>query len=313
MLSNYHTFGYIVSDLQVKLANHSIKAAFSQEKHELVMSFQGVDGALILSCQRDVNTLYWHDKFARAKTNTADVMKGCRGEKVSSVGIPSPDRVIKMTLATGKAIVAQFFTGKANVFVVDSGNRIVDAFLKPNTFVGQQLVEHNGDVVYDVVGLGNKLRAIRKPILVALKNLFPTLGPMLCREVVFRSETSPETESANVNDEQASGIGTAMRNVFLELEKPMPRVYYREANGAEEMVAFSIVPLHHLTGLHERTFINIHEAIRFYISRRRARENFGDTKSVLSGKLGTHYNKLERRVKNKVKRTLQNWLDELDS
>lgn len=296
MLSNYHTFGYIASTLHSRIAKHAIEAAFSQQKNELAISFEGSSGALIISCERDINTLYWHDRFSRARANSADVLKSLVGETVTTVEVPGSDRIVTFELASGKTVVAQFFTGQSNVLIIDDDRCIVDSFLKAKRLTGQRFEHRSGEMIYDLVHFDEQVRGIRRPISVGLKTLFPTLGALLANEVLFRANVPSEIGSNALDALQVACIRSALQEVLFDLENPSPRVYFREANGAEEMVAFSILVLHHLQQFRERTFSDVHEAIRYYIFRSRVHGNFREAKSTPLDKLKSFHKKLERSI-----------------
>src|SRR2546425_586051 len=136
MLSNYYTLAVVAADLDARLRGKTIRDSYTQEKNELVLLFDGGSEGLILSCSPKANTLYIHPHPARARTNSVDILKTTIGKPLRSVTIRPMDRVISFSLQDDLILYARFFGSKANVFLVDRDQQIVDAFKDIRTLVG---------------------------------------------------------------------------------------------------------------------------------------------------------------------------------
>jgi predicted ribosome quality control (RQC) complex YloA/Tae2 family protein len=292
MLSNYHTLSYIASSLHLSLQNRRISQIYSQSPDEMVIAFDPGVPSLIFCCESDLVGVFLHGRTARAKSNSADLLTEAWGRSVTGVAIQPSDRVVTLSLASRGSIVLAFFGAQSNAFLVDSANRILDAFKKPRQFTGRSFPIHHEELLFDLTGLVQKLRSHPEATIAAqIKKLFPTLGTTLVREVLVRCAIAP---GAAVGDIQESGLGMiprALRGLLAEASRPSPRIYY-DRDGTPSV--FSVVPLTHLEGMDERSFDDIHDAVRTFVFRRRAGTRLHSAVSALHAPLQRALSKLLR-------------------
>jgi len=286
MLTNYYTLSYVVSSLDSRITGLTVEATFSQERDHLVFSFGRTTPALVVSCAAAENALYLHPAFSRSKRNSADVLKDIWGKRVKSVLMHPSDRVVTLELDAAARVDIQLFGAKANVLLVDVEGVIVDAFKRARELVGSKVESRTNKLFYDTTLLDASL--IGDPsasIVSALKKLYPTLGTTLVKEVLHRSQV-PSTRGVSEIDQEILGrIKRALRQVMIELASPDPRVYIQDGGKVETPVAFSIVQLDHLEHATDKRFDDVHEAIRFYISRERATSAVSQKKNAMLTKL----------------------------
>lgn len=301
MLTNYYTLLYLASDLQSRLPESAIVEAFSQEKEQLILRFSNMDDALIISCDRVINTLYLRQHFARARSNSVNVLARCLNQTIVAIQIHPVDRVIQFTFKSGERLDARFFGAKANVVLIDKNETVLDAFKDAKSVVGTKAEYRTGEIIYDIDALRRRLATPQLASLATiLREEFPTLGATLVKEVLFRANLPAVVGAMSVGENQIQAIQGALSSVLKELAAPQPRVYLDDTHDTAEKnsttAAFSIIPLSHLVGLREERFDDIHTAIRFYVSRLRSRDSVDDEKRSLMGKLNQKTTKAKRTI-----------------
>ena len=294
MLSNYYTLSVLAADLDHTLRSRSIREAYTQEKNELVLSFEGMSESLIISCVPEVNTLYLHPNASRARTNSADVLKTMPGKSVLSVVIQPMDRVIAFRLQDELILCAQFFASKANVLLVDRDSRIVDAFKNARSVKGSTYTPRHGEIVHDVSFLRTLI--VQEPaqtLFALLKRASPVLGSALANEILFRSELDATSRTQEITDDQRNRLERSFTTVLTELVHPKPRVYVgKEPPHAPHR--FSLVRLEHCQEFEEKLFAEIHEAIRFFVSRMRSTNTLQSHAGEILATLRQQRTKLQR-------------------
>lgn len=298
MLTNYHTLSYVVSTLGQHVCGNAIVEAFSQERDQLVLRMSHTEPVLILSCDRILNTLYLRPQFARARSNSADVLTACVGRTISSVQMHPVDRVVMFILGSGGRMDARFFGAKANVVLVDENESIVDAFRDAKELKGKKVEYRSGELLYDMEAFLARLRTPQLATVATLmKEEFPTLGSTAIREVLHRASVPHNVGAMSIKQMNIQAIQAALGAVLNDLSRPKARVYlYDEGTKAGTPAAFSIIPLSHLNGMKEESFDDVHEAVRFYISRLRSRESVDEQKRSIMGKLNQKLAKARRTI-----------------
>jgi predicted ribosome quality control (RQC) complex YloA/Tae2 family protein len=295
MLTNYHTLGYVASTLHTALQGLRINQIFTQNANEMVLSFGAEHPSLIFSCRPDLNIAYLHDRFARARSNSTDVLHDAHGNAVTGIAIHPADRIISLSLASKNRIALQFFGAQSNAVLINSTNIITDAFRKPRQVTGKVYTDRPGHLVYDPVGLPATLRSAgTMQITQSLRNLYPSLGSTLTRELLYRSAIEPATMTAALPEESLTLLSQKFQELLNELGTPRPRVYL---DTAEVPSCFSLIDLHHLNNPHVRQFDDLHAALRFYCSRRLAGGDLATTLSSLRTSLRHQQEKLQRLLK----------------
>ncbi len=298
MLTNYHALTYLSIALNARLRGNELIEAFSQEKDQLILRFNTIDDALVISTDRFTNTLYLRPNFARARTNSVDILEGCLNQTIATVDMHPMDRVIMFRFESGARLDAQFFGSKANIVLVSNNETIIDAFKDAKKLTGTKTEYRIGEIIYDVEVLRERFS---KPQLATLgtilKEEFPTLGATLVKEILHRGQLPSVIGAMSVTEEQIQAMQNALGSVLHDLAAPAPRLYLHTDGEMEGTPAtFSIIPLAHLEGLKEELFESPHEAIRVFLSKRRLQENIGDRKKSLAGKLNQKLQKARRTI-----------------
>lgn len=298
MLTNYHTLQYISSTLAARLAGNAILEAFSQEKDRLVVRFEAMNDALVISCERDFNTLWLKPNFARARTNSTDVLRAAVGSRVNGVAMHPVDRVVMFALDTGHRLDACFFGAKANVLLVDGTGQVLDAFKHAKQLVGTRVEYRSGDLVYDVEALRTRLATSQNATVNSVvREVFPSLGSTLVKELLHRASVPSTKHASSVTDDDLLAIQHALASLLSDLAAPAPRVYiHEEGEDAGRPALFSLISLSHLSKTKEKMMGDIHEAIRFFISSSTVRSALEEQRRALAAKLEHKMSKARRTV-----------------
>jgi predicted ribosome quality control (RQC) complex YloA/Tae2 family protein len=290
MISNYYTLKYLAETAAPVIVGNTLTGMFTQEKDELIISFRPPCPALVISCRPTASTCYLHGGIARARRNSTDIMTESREVRLTGLTIAPGDRVIHLELEDGRVIAAQFFGPKSNVLLVQDGS-IVSAFKHAKELTGSKYKTSTEEIIFDFAQFRQALQEDPSALASSLlRKSFPLLGATLTREALFRAGLPFASPAAHVTDEARLAVEQAIRSILTELQHPRARVY--EKDGEPE--AFSLVPLHHAAALVERDFENIHEAVRYFLARRRAVAQVSDRKSQLTATIRQRIEKARR-------------------
>jgi len=290
MISNYYTLKYLAATAEPLLTGNVLAGMFTQEKDELVASFGASCPSLVISCRPDASTFYLHSGIARARRNSMDIMEECRNLRLTALSMAPGDRIIRLTLEDGRVLAAQFFGPKSNVLLLQSGT-IVDAFKRAKELAGTTYNTAEEEIIFDFARFRQALE--ENPSTLAssvLRRSFPVLGSTLAREAIFRADLPFSAQAAQVTEKVRTALEQAVRSIVSELQRPRTRVY--ENDGVPEL--FSIISLHHATALAEKEFENAHEAVRYFLARRRAVSQISDRKSTLAATIRQRVEKARR-------------------
>ncbi len=275
VIANYYTLLHVAGDLHRVLAGLPLTSAFSQHRHELVLTFGAAEThSVIARCEPSGNALYLRDDFHRARRNSVEFFEEAYGETVASTDIAHNDRSVSIVLSSGRRILLQMFGSRANVLLMDASAAVVGSFRKLSAATSPRTSEPTPD---DSGPFPLRLRAIgtRAPQLpAALKRLDPTLGSILVQEVLVRCALDASRTVDSLTDRDIDALGTVLAGLRGQLlAPPVPRIYL----DGPRPVVFSVIPLLQYERFRFEQFESIHEAIRAYLSAvHRHREAAGD-------------------------------------
>jgi predicted ribosome quality control (RQC) complex YloA/Tae2 family protein len=268
MLTHYYTLRYIASTLFPVLQGSSVTAVWSQHRDELILAFSLTSNHLVISCRSEGPVLYLHDAIARARRNTVDLFPDLCGERIEDVGIWNGDRTVEFRLGSGRRLAARLFGAQANVYLIDAGGEVCDAFRNTGIPEGGRIPVPTSSDILDVAAFQERLDArVAGSLSSEMKHSFPVLGATLVQECCVRAGISPTIPINDIAPDGRIALEQGLLSVIADLEHPLPRVYCR-TDGAP--VVFSIIPLRSEKDLEERRFDDVHAAVRFFQGRRRS-------------------------------------------
>ncbi len=272
MVANFYTLRHIAIQLNQQLKGWYVREVFSQNKNELILSFeapprrtgQSSRASLIVRCEPAENCLLLMESFPRAKRNSVDVIRQIIGLSIRSVSIDSADRQVAFATESGLRLIVQMFGSKANVLLVENNDQIVESFLRSKEMVGQSLSgRHNREPVPNGESFSRQLRELGEiSIGVAIKRFFPLFGGILLTELFHRAGIARSETVDRLSEDEIQRIFREGEAMVQELESTCnPRIYYDGTNA----VAFSIIELHHCKQFEKKEFTSTSEAIRVFL------------------------------------------------
>ncbi len=241
MQNNYYFLRQLSKEIEKKLLGLKLMECFSQEKDELVFGFAAARGknnnykeffikAVILP---DFTSLYFTDKFERAKRNSVDLFESLLDLEVIGLRQFLNERCFSIVFENGFSVIFKMYGTRANIIlchqesvlelfhsrIVSDKNLIMSQLDRPIKQDYESFLEHKGD----------------------FRKLFPTFGKL-------------------VNAELEPGISSweRVQEIVHQLEKP---TYYLVK--WEEELHLSLLPVGEVL----QTFDNPMEAMNsFYIN-----------------------------------------------
>ena len=282
--TNYFTLRQLVREWRTELPGRRLIDAYSQERGELTLAFDGSDGqALKISVQAPHRYVYRSMRTARARKNVADHFEAASGDVVAGLDMAENDRVIELRLSSGCALRTELFGPRANIYLVDSDRRIAGRFRERGREIGSIAPAPSGFALPSThEAFVEALRGEGGDLHRQFSRVVPVLDRTLRTEVLF--EAGLLTEPGNT-ETVSPRLFPALQRLLAALENPQPRVYCE----GERVVELSLLPLGHVTGLREEPFPSVDEAVRYFVRRMLAQSAY-DTKrgpmaSALAGRL----------------------------
>ncbi|MBP1654946.1 MAG: hypothetical protein H6Q28_1502 [Bacteroidetes bacterium] len=268
MTGNYFTLKLLTKRLNEILPGHRLTGAFSQERDELVLVTDANPSHIVISCRHGENCLFLHPGYARARSNTANLMEPAAGKIIHAVSTDPNDRVVSITLDGSLTLACRFFGGRANVVLVDGEGRTAESFRKSRTDEAPRPPAEAGTPLIDIVRLQHVLAASAdQPVSKVIRQAVPQLGPDLTRELLVRTNLPDDAHAGDLPPSGVSRLIATLGDLLGELDDARPVVYGGPEGSAP---LFSPVPLRSFEGRERRTFDDIHDAVRFTVYRRRA-------------------------------------------
>jgi predicted ribosome quality control (RQC) complex YloA/Tae2 family protein len=313
MVRNYFTLRAIAQELDEGLRGHIIAELFTQEKDTLAISFVGLRNTLTVSCRANQALLYLHPAYHRAKTNSADICRGCWKQTVRGVSIHPSDRIISLALHTGSTLHAQLYGPQANVILTDATGTVMDAFKNPRTLIGTPYALPPSLPLFNTGLLSSVVKeAPASQVGPLLKRLLPTYGPVLITEVLSRAGLPSHRTASQLSPGEAEELMAAIAALHAELEKPRPVIYTpaRIRRSTTESVltqTFSIVPLRHIHAAEIERFDTVQHAIYTFLASQDRATRLHQAKEQLLSPLRLLAEKTSRTV-----RAMEQELDDYD-
>jgi len=264
MLTNYYTLKGLVSELENKIENAEIIEVFSQNKNELVITFllDGVYNSLVLSIDPSNSYLFFRTRLNKSKHNSVNLFSSVYGEIVSKISIHPTDRIIEIVLSDEKKLVVMFFRGESNICLVQDG-KIIAAFKREKKILNNDFIVDKRDFEINKYlrssdELITALRTVKeKNIQRVFNKVLPVLSSIIVKEILFRARLDYSRSVNDYTNVELEFTWNSFKEVFNELNNPLPRVYYDNNKPAE----FSIIELKHISKLDSKTFNSINEAV----------------------------------------------------
>ena len=294
MHSNFYTLQAVAASLATHLSGKTLLRMFSQEKNELVIEVENSDNSLVVCCSGRENTLFLHPGFTRARANVADIMPSTWGSVIGQISMDPSDRVILIPLGTTLRLLIQMFGTQSNVLLVDQNFRIENAFRGSKAHIGQTIVRQQKDLFANPADLCRHAASqTTGTVHQALRRCFPPLGSTVAREILFRANIAENVPPTELHGATLDTLATFLSDTLALMNDPSPRVYQTESRVP---VLFSIIELLHVNNLEAKPFSDTHDALRYFIYRRRASTALETETEALLGNVSQTVKRIHRAI-----------------
>jgi predicted ribosome quality control (RQC) complex YloA/Tae2 family protein len=128
---NYYFFQRLVPVLTKRIVGNRLLRTFSQDKDELILEFGEGDrvGCTVRAILKsDFTTLYFPERFERARANSVDLFKGLAGVVVQDVLLYENERAFSLVFVSGEKLVFKMFGNRSNLLHFSSEGKLISLF-----------------------------------------------------------------------------------------------------------------------------------------------------------------------------------------
>jgi len=272
MVNNFYTLQALTREWSADLVGCVVVDAFSQARGELMLVLAGPAHEWTVQCSTQAPFYFMMRNAGSSKRrrNVATLFKGAFGRRVEAVYTAERDRIVGLDLDDGSRFQVLLFGSRANVFRVDAGGRIVEAFQGEAAWVGQPApAPRPAPLVETYETFAVRWRADRKTTEQAVAAALPLFDRTLAAEVMHRAGVAEKAPGACTELERRAlfDAGVGLRRALAD---PAPCLYWR-GRFAE---VFALTPLDHLAGLRAEAFDTVDEAVRVFVRRVLGQQRF---------------------------------------
>jgi len=207
------------------------------------------------------------------------------------------DRIVVFQLEGDHRLEASFFGSSANVSLLRADNTVVESFKRNKEKTDHPSIPSSPrkggtrsiSLPYDSDML-TLAAGEDESVSVVLKRHFSHLGPVLVREILFRSSLAGTTHWGKITDGEKTLLSMSLKEVGNELGNIRPRIYTLPDGGPE----FAIIPLKQHEDCREERFEDIHDAIRAFMGKEHSTRNRENKHDLMEKRLKTILEKASR-------------------
>ncbi len=291
MFTNWLTYCRIAEELDAQLRGARISEVYTQQKNELVIDLTSDVGtrSLIFSTLPRMASLQLKEDFARARRNSLDLLPDLVGDNITNVAIAGSDRIIRLSLASGRALFALLFPVRANLLLYN-GETLVDSYKQYD--IGADVHRQDYDAITAPPTLDELHASISRhdnELRPALRALHPWLSGRFTEELYHRCGVTADRDSGAFTTDEATRLHGALVGMLEEADSGSSHVYLDE----QRPVAFSLVKMTNLSDLREERFDSALEGIGYFLRRHFSGGDFSLTR-------------------DRVRKTVQREIDRID-
>lgn len=288
MLNNIYILEELSKYLNSEIKEFCISKIFTQEKSNLVICLNKPISLqskyLVFNSENLFPYLYIKRNYERARKNTVDLFEYLNSSVIKDIGLYDNDRVIKINLNDGFALLFSFITSKIN-FIVLKRNIISDAFKNKNKIQNQIFKKFISPQKTDIYKKNNI-----KNVGDYLKTKCSHLGQILQNEIYFRTGLDKNTLfDSDIKDK----INTVISEV-IKFSGSKTFLIYRKNN----VIIPSVFILTHLYDYDIKKYENINDLLTDYIIEKMKNRKTEETKKNLHSYLKKQLNKAENSINN---------------
>ncbi|GAB4376224.1 MAG: NFACT family protein [Calditrichia bacterium] len=269
---HYYTLKRQAEYARSRLLLGKITASYTRQKNEQVLIIETHEGhyhEVVLSANARYPFFIIRPPTKRPRLST-EVVSQLVGREITDISIWENERIIAFHLEDGsQRYVIQLFRNRANFYLLDSDDRIVNCFKHSKKYIGSRFQLKSMDRK-DPVGMEREafisiLRLAGEITLDSqLRRSFLHFTPEIIREVSFRSAIDETTALERISDDELSLLHETIQQFFHDCQTDPPRVYL--PNGVPGF--FTLTEFRIWKDIDVQIFEDINEALRFYVFRR---------------------------------------------
>ncbi|MEM8896385.1 MAG: NFACT family protein, partial [Bacteroidota bacterium] len=167
---NYHFLIHLVNELKPKLIGSRLDSCYSQNKDELIFSFDGGNDTFFFRAllSGTFTCLTFPEEHHRAKRNSVDLFEEIIGKAVTDISLVTNDRSFIMHLSENYELLFKLHGNRSNIILYHEGSFI--------SMFNNQLKKDEG-ILPSTIAKPNEVDLEKWLVTPVLKNLFPTFGP----------------------------------------------------------------------------------------------------------------------------------------
>jgi predicted ribosome quality control (RQC) complex YloA/Tae2 family protein len=293
----------LVREWRADLPGTTIVDAYSQSKNELTLAMVGPEREWMLrgSVQRPMIFMFRTEGYSKARRNVATLFRDAFDRDVTDVRIADRDRMLYIDLAGGYRFQWQLFGARANAFLVDAGDQIVEAFQRDESLAGTEAPAPRAAPMPDTFAdFEDRWRPNRNSTRQAIQSAVPLFGRLPAQETVHRAGVTT-TDPAETTENERRALFVASQDLVQAFDAPSPVIY----GDGQFPDAFALAPMHHLENGADRddggaeTYDSTDHAVASFVKRRLAKRHYHRLYDPLEKALGDaaeHYRSSAERM-----------------
>jgi len=274
VIDSFFTLRALTRDWGLDLQGTTITDAYSQSKNELTLAMEGPNAEWMVrgSVQRPLIFMFRTEGYSKARRNVATLFRDAFGREITAVRIADRDRMVYLDLEGGYRFQWQLFGARANAFLVDDSDQIVEAFQRDESLSGTRApTPRAAPMPQSFEDFEDRWRTNRNSTRQAIQSTVPLFGQLPAQETVFRSGISTE-DPEEVTEDERRALFKASQEILAEFEPPSPVIY----GSGQFPDAFALGPMKHLEadGAVAETYDSVDHAVASFVKRRLAARHY---------------------------------------
>jgi predicted ribosome quality control (RQC) complex YloA/Tae2 family protein len=295
VFTNWLTYRAVARSLDAELAGATFAECYSQERNELTFAIDGSDDGHFLqfSAEPHASSLILRANLARARKNSVTLFPSLHGATIARIRMHAADRIIRVAMTDGRALIFFFHTTRANVWLIPAGDAAagiepLDAFKRKHTFPAMQ--DDWDDALPDALHVHAAETPADLALSAALRRIRPWLNGTLAEELLYRAGLRRDAVVRSVDADSSALLERSFGSIIEDLRVPTPIVYHRDSVPTH----LSIVPLTHVQDADARRFDDIHEALLWYVRKRASSGSLERTKDRVAARTALALRRIDR-------------------
>ena len=294
VITNYYTLKALAETWDAAFKGWVIGDIYSQSKDELSLAIANPENTWILrACTRaPFRYIFSTEGYNKARRNVATVFKPAFDAMIERIHIAHRDRIIWIDLSNGLRLQYCLFGSRANVFLVDGSNKIVEAFQQDESHRNQPApASMPAQEINTLDEFLSRWQSDASTVTRALSRALPFLNATLAREAAVRANI--ETESpADCGPKELRRLYMSTTALENDLLNPEPRIYWDESRAEQ----FSLVHLSEFAGLTEERFEKMDQAVSVFVKKKLGQHAFDAVYLPLEKALANAHEQANRRL-----------------